>query len=214
MNAWIKTATKNLLEKSEEKFDYTKAKDEWVTTDKVEDSLDKFEIGEEWPSCELCEHEDLRWQFEIRNELNENLLMVGSSCIKQFDIKLLTSNREIVDGGLRDTKIDQLIRQKSSEAKHNEVLEIMRALWKKDVGFRNKIEGIAKFWKNNGHFSPKMVAFLIWRLNQNGLKFNSKLMKISIRKKDYHDQIMEMEEWKLKKILPCLTKTQRDSLGI
>jgi hypothetical protein len=214
MNAWIKTATRNLLEKSEEKSDYSKAKDEWSTTEKVEDSLENYEIGEEWPSCELCKHEDLRWQFEIKNELNQNRLMVGSTCIKQFNIKLLTSDQNYLEGELRNTKMDQLIRKKINEAKHNEVLDTLRILWKKDVEFRKQIEGTGKFWKEKGYFSPKMAALVIWRLRKQNMAFNPRSLKISIRKRDYQDQIEEMEEWKRRSILPCLTKVQRESLGI
>lgn len=35
-------------------------------------------------ACELCEHQGLRWHFEIQNRYNDNTLNIGSRCITKF----------------------------------------------------------------------------------------------------------------------------------
>ncbi|MDR0473377.1 MAG: hypothetical protein LBH43_06875, partial [Treponema sp.] len=86
MENYSEKCKENLLEYSLEKENYETALNEWYFYNEVIDNNEFVDINVAKPSCELCEHEDLRWQFVIYNINNKNQLKVGSSCIKQFNI--------------------------------------------------------------------------------------------------------------------------------
>jgi len=77
MNHWLDTSKRNLVPLSKS-ISFTEALREWLFTGNVYD-YDDGDI-----ECELCEHPDLSHHFEIRNTLNDNRLLVGSSCILKF----------------------------------------------------------------------------------------------------------------------------------
>ncbi|MDR0785692.1 MAG: hypothetical protein LBE74_07415 [Treponema sp.] len=198
MHKFIENATKNLLSNSVEKNDYKKAKKEWYFTDEVIDNSENFEIDETRPSCELCKHEDLRWQFIIKNRLNNNQLMVGSTCIKQFDIGLIDEYGHIKYGEERDSNIEKAINKKRTEAEFNNVLEALRNLWKKDKGteWEKDIERCGKEWKEEKSLQPNHLAFIVYRFNENNINYKKLILKINMRKEKYRDQIIRMEKWK------------------
>jgi len=209
-NKWFENAKKNLLSNSYEKEDFYKAKTEWYFNEIVIDNNDEVEINEERPSCELCEHEDLRWQFIIKNKQNENALKVGSTCIKQFDIVLIDKTGYSNIGEERDKKIDKTIRDKIKDALFNNALEALRKLWRKDKGNREIIEKAAKQWKEKNAFSPKMLFFLLCRFENNKIDFSKLSLKLNVRSDINKNQIEEMEEWKYLKIKPYLSDKQRN----
>ena len=51
---------------------------EWFFTEITEDHEDIIE------NCQLCNQEQLRYHFEIKNKYTQETLMVGSSCILKF----------------------------------------------------------------------------------------------------------------------------------
>ena len=55
---------------------------EWYFTEHTID----HEIAEE--DCELCNHQELRYHFEIKNQHTSHTLMVGSSCILKFQLQV------------------------------------------------------------------------------------------------------------------------------
>ena len=77
---WRNKAQENLLLKSIEQADHLRAAKEWEFSGKVID----HEVVD--MRCELCAGENLRYHFEIKNKVNNNELMVGSTCITKFDI--------------------------------------------------------------------------------------------------------------------------------
>jgi hypothetical protein len=191
---------------SVEKDDYKKAIKEWYFTDEVIDNNEDGEIDEIRPSCELCEHEDLRWQFIIKNMNNNNYLKVGSTCIKQFDIVLIDKHGNKKYGDERDSNLERAINKKRAEAAFNNVLETLRTLWKKDkdTSWNKHIVICGKQWKCNGSLEPDKLAFIINRFNENSIKYKKLELKINLRKKIYKDQILEMERWKYLLIRPYI----------
>lgn len=213
MNKWIETARNNLLIHSDEKTDYNLAKSEWYFNGVVIDNHEDLSYDEDRPSCELCEHENLRWQFRIENTLNDNFLYVGSTCIKQFDIKLIDNFGNEIFGTERDSEVNKIIRNSIKNIHHENVLQALRKLWKIDDPDRRPIiENAAKQWKEDKSFSPKMLSFLVWRFKQNSIDFNSLNLKISIKKKIHKDQLIELEEWQYEHIHPFLSKAQQKKI--
>jgi hypothetical protein len=211
MNQYIENARKNLLKYSEEKTDYIKAKNEWYFTDEIIDNNDFIEIDEIRPSCELCEHEDLRWQFTIKNDLNNNELKVGSTCINQFDIVLIDNNGNKIYGKERDQNVENAINKKRSDAEYNNVLERLRELWRKDkkTKYNKYIVMCGKYWKENKKLKPIMLAFIIFRFNENGIKYNNLKLKLESTGIENQWQLERMEKWKYDLIKCFLTQKKR-----
>jgi len=77
MEKYSEKCKKILLEYSMEKENYEIAVKEWYFYHEVIDNNEVADVNILIPSCELCEHEDLRWQFVLYNVNNNNQLKVG-----------------------------------------------------------------------------------------------------------------------------------------
>ncbi len=60
---------------------------EWYFTENVEDHEDANQ------DCGLCNHEELRYLFEIKNQQTQHTLWVGSSCILKFQLRVFDKNK-------------------------------------------------------------------------------------------------------------------------
>jgi len=209
MNRWLDNAKRNLLEKSNNLENFQKAKEEWYFDGNVIDNNDEIDIDEERPSCELCEHEDLRWQFIIKNKVNENTLKVGSTCIKQFDIILIEKSGYISIGEERDKKIKKSISEKLKEAYFNNVLEALRNLWRKDKENRYIIEEAAKQWKEKNAFSPSMLLFLLFRFDINKINYEKLKFKLMTRSEKHKSQMEDLNKQRYMKIREYLSEIQK-----
>lgn len=79
---------------------------EWYFTENVED----YVVASE--DCELCNHEELRYHFEIKNRHTNHCLWVGSSCILKFQVQVFENER--------------LLDAKNSQRKLNKIKQKMR----------------------------------------------------------------------------------------
>lgn len=208
MEKYSEKCKKNLFENSIEKENYDIAVNEWYFNHEVIDNNEKENNFKS--SCELCEHEDLRWQFIIINKYTSISLRVGSTCIKQFDIVLIEKSGYRSTGEERNRKIDKSIYDKHKEAIFNNVLEALRTLWRKDKEKRTIIEEAAKQWKGKNAFSPNMLFFLIHRFETNKINYNQLKFKISIRSEKHKNQFEEFTEQKYLKIRSYLSDNQRN----
>ena len=78
--SWASRAAANLLPLSRERRDLAQALKEWRYAGNYHDL--------ETPSadCELCDHPNIRYQFEIQNLFTDEALLIGSECINRFGI--------------------------------------------------------------------------------------------------------------------------------
>ena len=63
--------------KRAKKKKFPKARGEWLYKGLEDNQYCEAE-------CELCNHEEIRYEYTIVNSLNKNLMVVGSECIKKF----------------------------------------------------------------------------------------------------------------------------------
>jgi len=214
MNHWVKTAEFNLLQHSVNQSGYAAAKNEWRVGDQVIDNYgDDADFTEDSPSCELCEHEDLRWQFEIINRENNNKLLVGSTCIKQFDIAIVNADKTLILGEDRDKVLQKRIDEQKKENNYNELLEKLRILWKKDLKNRKKIEEIAKRWKVEKKFDPRDGYFIRFRLNLHGMPLDRCRMEISLRSTENKMQVVQMTKDEISILEEVLTSAQKKAVS-
>lgn len=60
--------------------------------------------------CQLCEHEELRYHFKIKNALTNNVLWVGSQCILKFNISVFEQGCRLSTSDAKK-KLERLMQQ-------------------------------------------------------------------------------------------------------
>jgi len=194
MENYTEKCKKNLLKYSIEKENYERAINEWYFNYEVIDNNEFVDINISRPSCELCEHEDLRWQFVIINENNNNQLKVGSSCIKQFNIALLEKDGRKIYGKDRNTKINKLINSTRINSSNKITFQLLNELCRinKNLEQNNMFIECWTQLKVNGKIEPKLALFLINNFIENNMDYSKIDMKIDVKRKLCKEQIIKM----------------------
>ena len=86
-DSWVQRVRQNLLPLSLEKQDLTLALKEWYYAGTA------YDLEAATEDCELCDHPNIRFQFEIYNQFTEQVLMVGSECITLVSGKRFIKSR-------------------------------------------------------------------------------------------------------------------------
>jgi len=196
MENYSEKCKKNLLKYSKEKENYEIAISEWYFNHEVIDNNEFTEENISKPSCELCEHEDLRWQFVIYNANNGNKLKVGSSCIKQFNIALLEKDGRKIYGKDRNSKINKLINLARINSSNKITFQLLNDLCKINRSMEQNnmfIEGWTQL-KVNGAVEPRLALFIIKNFIENNIDYSKIDMKIDVRKKICKEQIKKMNK--------------------
>ena len=194
MEKYSEKCSNNLLKYSLEKNNYEIALNEWYFNDEIIDNNEYFENNHSRPSCELCEHEDLRWQFIIYNVINNNQLKVGSSCIKQFNIALIKNNGNKIFGKERNTEINKLITLQRIKSSNKITFQLINNLCKVNKNIdQNKM--FIECWtqlKVNGTIEPKLCLFLLNNFTECGIDYKNLDLRIDIKKRKNIEQIKKM----------------------
>jgi hypothetical protein len=196
MEKYTDKCKKNLLENSIEKENYENAINEWHFYHEVIDNNEFIDINVSRPSCELCEHEDLRWQFVIYNINNDRQLKVGSSCIKQFNIALVEKDGRKIYGKDRNSKLNKLINLARINSSNKLTFQALNELCIKNKNMEQNNMFI-ECWtqlKVNGEIEPKLALFIINNLIECGIEYKNLDMKIDLKKKKCFEQIRKMNE--------------------
>lgn len=201
MNHWLEKSKRNLLPLSKATL-FTEALSEWQFTGNVYD-YDGKDI-----ECELCEHPDLYHHYEIRNKLNENRLLVGSSCILKFseiNVKDEMGNL-ITEKEKRKEILYDSLKKKLIEI----MIEPLRELWLKDKKNRLLIAPKAQQLKDDHGISPYELLFLFKRLEENKIPYSPERYKVSLRSAKHKEELQTMEMQDLDKIKLALSINQRN----
>ncbi|MGE7980421.1 hypothetical protein [Psychrobacillus sp. NPDC093200] len=198
---WIVRVGNNIFPLSEEKFDIRIALSEW----RYEGEMYDLEVAEE--VCEICGHQNIRYQFEIVNKYNNNTMLIGSECITKFEIPVLNEEGYVLSNREAKRKVNSDRRKLVTEAKEKHVINSLVRLSALDENF--DIESFILYFKNRKAFTPNQLAILIWRLDKAKVEYNKSNFKLIITRNREKQQLNDMEEWKLKKILPCMSSTQK-----
>jgi hypothetical protein len=169
---------------------------EWKFTGGYEDHQTPDE------TCELCEHEDLRYQFEIENENNGNTLWVGSVCIHRFDIAVYEDGRRL---SKQESKrhLDQLTKKMQLES-------CIRALEKLVAKEPNEILSNAlEFYKRNNYLTPKYAFVVAWRLKERAIDHHPSFFKVALKRDQHKEDLSKMSSYKVHMLWPYLSPSQR-----
>lgn len=202
MMNWIERVKENVLPVSNEKYNIRKALDEWV----YEGNMYDVEVADE--ICELCDHPNIRYQFEIVNQLNNNALLIGSECIIRFKISVIDKSGKKLSFDEAKKKVTKDKSRLVTEAKEKSVLNTLVVLAGIDHNFN--ILNFIEYFKERKAFTPNQLALLIWRLERANIDFKKSHFKLTIKRNREKEQLLQFEDWKLNRIWSCLSNSQKE----
>ncbi|HHM8124437.1 TPA: hypothetical protein ACRMWJ_003148 [Pseudomonas aeruginosa] len=128
--------------------------EEWSFTERTHDHEEPIE------TCRLCDKEQLRYHFEIRNALTHKTLWVGSQCILKFNLSVFEDGRRLSPADTKK-KLDRLMQQMQLQS----CIKALEELAKKED---NKILLSALgYYRKNKYLTPKFAFVVLWRLQTN-----------------------------------------------
>ncbi len=196
--SWAQTVTRNLLPLSVADT-FEAAMQEWAATGDCE-------IREEADgTCELCEHEDIRYEFEITNDLNGNRMeAVGSKCITKF-IRLFDGEVEILGESNKDAYLARRARQALDAMRRDKAWGVLLAISRKNTDF--PAAHLFESWEK-GH-TIKQLWWILSAGKHASIQVDIGLFNAAFRRERYRDQVRETPPWKYAKIRPALSSAQR-----
>jgi len=170
--------------------------EEWSFTDEMVDHEQPTE------TCELCEHEELRYHFRIRNALTKNTLWVGSQCILKFNLSVFESGLRLSPLAAKK-KLDRLTQQMRLES-------CLRSLRTLVVAENNDILANAlEYYEKNKALTPKFAFVVFWRLQRNRIDYSPSFFKIELRRSKHREDLRNMQTDRVHLIWSALSASQR-----
>ncbi|RYE24768.1 MAG: hypothetical protein EOP51_06295 [Sphingobacteriales bacterium] len=200
MNVWLDNSMRNIFPLSAEKNDFKLAIAEWFFTGNIVD----HEHAQEY--CQLCEKDQLRYHYEITNKL-DNVLLVGSTCIDKFDIKVYDEfGNEISEK--KSAYLSKLVKRKN----------VRKALSKLSYTTpKGSIRGHSKMSLDKYCYdmsvykeimNARMVNYIFMRCIEENINFDAKSFSINIRANDDKDQLLSLSDFQFERIKPALSTAQ------
>lgn len=203
--SWARSVANNILPISIEKSNLQRALSEW------EYRGDAYDIGSAAETCQLCDHPDIRYQFEIVNKHNGNSLLVGSECINKFSgISVLDAEGNALAPEIARKKVSKDRRKLITDAKTRSLLNSLVQLSQKEQDF--DIASFEEDYKKRGAFTPKQLATLIWRFEKHKVPFNKFYFNIYIRRDKDKEALLSLQAFQIRKMWDCLSATQKGFL--
>lgn len=173
-----------------------KAFEEWSFTERTIDHEEPTE------TCELCEQEELRYHFQIKNTFTHNTLWVGSQCILRFGLSVFEDGQQLSPEDAR-RKLHRLTEQMRLES-------CIKALEKLAQSENNEILNNAlAYYQKNKYLTPRFAFVVLWKLQKHNIEHSPTFFKIRLNKDRYKFDLQRMETSKVHLIWPALTTTQR-----
>lgn len=174
---------------------------EWAYTGRF------FDLEATEGTCELCGQEDLRYHFEIENGVTAAALMVGSECIKRFDIGGIDERGHRIDAADTGKLVDRHRRGLVEDARKRRVMTALLKLEQKAPDFEAR--SFLAFVDDKGAFTPKQVAMLFWRLGSAGIEYRPTDWKVRLRRESDYGQMRTMKAAAFKRVMAAVTPAQR-----
>lgn len=203
--SWASRAAKNLLPLSRERRDLTRALREWRYTGEFHDLEEPVE------TCQLCDHPDIRYQFEIENEHTAESLLIGSECIHRFGIAAVDEDGRRLDAAETRKKVDKDRRKLIEEARKRRVIRALVELAHADEG-EFDIASFVNYLQDRGAFTPSQLALLVWRLTVRKIAHRPGDFKMIIRRGREKEQLLAFEDWKVARLIPYMSESQLEFL--
>lgn len=172
--------------------------EEWSFTENLQDHEQPVE------RCELCDQEELRYHFEIRNAFTHKSLWVGSHCILKFNVSVFEDGLRLSPGDSKK-KLDRLIQQMRLQS-CVKALEKLAASESSDI-----LSNALTYYRKNKFLTPKYAFVVLWRLGLHRIDHSPSFFKVNLSKQKFKDDLRAMELSKVHILWPALTSAQRES---
>ncbi|EMF0103090.1 hypothetical protein O1E28_003076 [Enterococcus hirae] len=197
---WLEHAKSNLLPLSEDKNNFFKAKKEWIY-------IGLFDNEEADFDCQLCAHKEIRYEYTIINKMNQNKMIVGSSCITKF-IEHMAETHEHLYDTLGDTVTVQRAEQDKVDYWEKILFEALDSRF-----FRTEFQqSITKQIIKDGKLTinqAKCLRSFYDTLNQNEKTAFRKIVSIRLRKDNHKDQYKDLTALEKRFVLKLLNTQQK-----
>ncbi len=201
--SWINNVPQNILPLSVEQNTLKQAMEEW------EYHGDMYDQGAPNETCQLCDHPDIRFQFEIINKHNSNNLLVGSECINKFDgIAVLDAEGNLLSKSQGRQKVNKDRRKLITDAQVKSMFNSLIDLSRQDDDFN--IQSFIHYYQAEGYFTPKQLSTLFWRLKKYKISHNKPYFKTSIRKTKNKEALLSLRDFQLREIWQALSSSQKE----
>lgn len=169
---------------------------EWSFTGDVQDHDEAEE------TCELCDQEQLRYHFLIRNALNRNTLWIGSRCILKFGISVFEDSRRLTPEEAKK-KLDRLIQKMRLES-------CVKALKRLAASEANEIlKNALAYYERNGVLTPKYAFVVLWRLDEHKIDHSPSFFKVCLKRDTHKRDLKGMQTARVWTLWPALSSSQR-----
>lgn len=200
MGSWAERASASLLPLSSARTLATALK-EWMYTGHF------FDLEATDGICELCGQQELRYHFEIENEETDASMLIGSECIKRFDIAGIDEQGRRLDAEATGKLVDRHRRGLVEDARKQRVMTALLKLGRAVPDF-NAYNFIA-FVDDKGAFTPSQVAMIFWRMGSAGVEYRPTDWKVRLRRDSDLHQLRTMKPAAFKRVMSALTGAQR-----
>jgi len=205
MSKWRTSAQNNLLAWSKEKEDYIIAAKEWEFTGKVIDN------GSSTNRCDLCEGENLRYHFEVRHDLENKFINVGSSCIAKFGLLVRDESGELITD---DKEKRKFLKKKLYEKQKDVYLEQLRNAYRAsdsedDQGW---LEYIGNKIKHDIKFEINEAVDILDFLESKSILLDYHFIRFNTRSSVSITYLAHENREYLEKIIKCIPPTQVKSI--
>ncbi|EMF0246643.1 MULTISPECIES: hypothetical protein [Enterococcus] len=197
---WLERAKSNLLPLSEDKNNFFEAKREWIYVGLFDNEEADFD-------CQLCGHKEIRYEYTIKNKLNQNKMIVGSSCITKF-IEHMAETHEHLYDTLGDTVTVQRVEQDKVDYWETILFEALNSRFFKTEFQQSITKQIIKDGKLTINQAKYLRSFYD-TLNQNEKTAFRKIVSIKLRKDKHKDQYKDLTALEKSFILKLLTPQQK-----
>lgn len=157
--------------------------------------------------CELCGQQELRYHFEIENERTNASMLVGSECIKRFEIVGIDERGRRLDAAGTGKLVDRHRRGLVEDARKQRVMTALLKLGRKVPDF--DAQNFIDFVDDKGAFTPNQVAMIFWRMGTAGIEYRPTDWKVRMRRDSDLGQLRTMKPAAFKRVMAALTAAQR-----
>jgi len=181
---------------------------EWFSTGKTRDHEEPIEV------CGLCGKDGIRYDYEIRNRDNNNVLWVGSKCILGFGIEVQDENGRRLDKRGAQRRLNSLRREKQYESS----VKALERVTKKEGNLRTWeiLRNALDYYREHRYLTPDFAFVVLWRLKVYHIEHKPKCFDVSLKRKSDRIELRKMPTSHVHMRWPALTPGQRQlavSLG-
>ena len=152
---------------------------EWYFTENIEDH------GKPIEDCELCNQDQLRYHFEIKNRNTTRHLWVGSSCILKFQVQVF-DNGVLLDSRGAKKKLNDLTKKMRLDS----CIKALKNL--ADIESNPILSNALDYYLKNKYLTPKFAFVVFWRLTENNIDHSPSFFKISLKKDKFKNDLANM----------------------